>query len=167
VTFMCRVLGVSRASFYRWGEHPAPSPRHIRHHDVTAVITNAFAASAGRLGRRPMRHVLAQEHNVQCSPGLVHRIMAEQGLIARRSRSWKHTTTQDPAARVAHLRNHCLDALGTRCFSSPTPGTRTVGDLTSLSTSSGWLYLAVVLDLATRAVIGWAIHNHTCRPNSW
>lgn len=159
VTFMCQILGVSRASFYRWVRppHAGHSPRQERHQIVTAAITRAFVASAGRLGRRPMRHVLAHQYKVHCSLGLVHRIMAEQGFVARRRRSWKRTTTQDPADRVAHLRNHCLDAGGARCFRAATPGTRTVGDLTYLPTSAGWLYLAVVLDLATRAVIGWAI----------
>jgi len=103
-----------------------------------------------------MRHLLAAQ-DIPCSPGLVHRIMAEQGLVAQRRRAWKRTTRRDPAARTPHIQNHCQDASGQRCFMSAQPGTKTVGDITYLPTREGWLYLAVVLDLATRAVVGWAL----------
>ncbi|MEJ7900760.1 MAG: DDE-type integrase/transposase/recombinase, partial [Thermomicrobiales bacterium] len=91
------------------------------------------------------------------SPGLVHRIMAEQGLVARRRRAWRRTTRRDPAARTAHITNQCRGADGQRSFHSAHPGAVTVGDITYLPTREGWVYLAVVLDLATRAVIGWAL----------
>lgn len=103
-----------------------------------------------------MRRLLARD-GIQCAEGTVHRIMHEQGLVARRRRAWKGTTQQDPQARTAHIRNHCLDAAGARSFVSAAPGHKTVGDITYLPTREGWLYLAVVLDLATRAVIGWAM----------
>lgn len=155
---MCRMLGVSRASYYRWSTapHRPPTPRVARHQDLTQAITTTFAEANGRVGRRPMRQLLAQQ-DVRCSPGTVHRIMAEQQLTARRRRAWTCTTTSDPAARTAHIRNHCLDPQGRRCFVSDEPGTRAVGDITFIPTAAGWLYLAVVLDLFTRAVIGWAI----------
>lgn len=156
VTFMCQRLGVSRATFYRWVQDRPLSPRTQRHQAITAAITTTFAETNGRVGRRPMHQLLAQQA-VVCSLGTVHRIMAEQGLVARRRRAWKRTTMTDPAARTAHLRNQCLDAQGKRCFTASTPGERTVGDITCIPTEAGWLYLAVVLDLATRAVIGWAI----------
>jgi putative transposase len=155
---MCARLGVSRASFYRWADarDRPPTPRVEWRRVLTTAITATFAETHGRVGRRPMRQLLAQQ-DVACSPGTVHRIMSEQGLVARRRRAWKRTTMKDPAARTAHIRNHCLDAQGRRCFASDAPGTRTVGDITFIPTDAGWLYLAVVLDLATRAVIGWAM----------
>ena len=103
-----------------------------------------------------MRQVLVQD-GISCSPGLVYRIMAEQGLVARRRRAWKRTTRRDPAARTAHITNRCLGVDGQRSFHSVQPGAITVGDITYLPTRDGWLYLAVVLDLATRAVVGWAL----------
>lgn len=160
---MCRRLKVSRAGFYRYlaRQHRPPTLQQVRRAQVTQAVITTFAESKGRLGRRPMRQCLA-EQQLPCSPGLVHRIMAEQGLHARRNRAWNRTTIADPAARVAHIPNHCRDAQGRRDFSSPIPGLRTVGDVTFIPTAHGWRYLAVVLDLATRAVIGWAIGpDHT------
>lgn len=158
---MCARLGVSRASFYRWeqAQDRPPTPRVVRHQHLTDAITTTFAQTQGRVGRRPMRQLLADQQ-LPCSPGTVHRIMTEQGLSAQRCRAWKRTTTADPAARTAHLHNHCLDAAGRRCFTSDAPGHKTVGDITFIPTDAGWLYLAVVLDLATRAVIGWSTSAH-------
>ena len=158
VTMMCRVLQLNRASYYRWKgrQTAAPTARTQRRQELTTAILARFAAAHERVGRRPMRHLLAQD-GIPCSPGLVHRIMAEQGLVARRRRAWKRTTRQDPAARTAHITNRCRGVDGQRSFASEHPGIVTVGDITYLPTREGWLYLAVVVDLATRAVIGWAL----------
>jgi transposase InsO family protein len=129
---------------------------------LTQAIVAKFAESGQRAGRRPIRQLLADD-GIHCAAGTVHTIMAEQHLIARRKRAWKRTTVRDPAARTAHIPNHCLDTDQQRWFHSAQPGTKTVGDITYLPTREGWLYLAVVLDLATRAVIGWALRptQHT------
>jgi putative transposase len=158
LTMQCRVLGVSRSSYYAWKAHQGrePTARQARHQQLTAAIVARFQAAKGRVGRRPMQQLLAQD-GIACAPGTVHRIMVEQGLMAQRCRAWRRTTQRDPAARTAHIPNHCLDPMGHRCFLSATPGTTMVGDITYLPTREGWLYLAVVLDLATRAVIGWAM----------
>ena len=158
VTMMCRVLQVSRASYYRWkGRSGTPcSPRAHRHAEITRAIVARFAETQQRIGRRPMRQLLAAD-GIVCSAGMVQAIMAEQQLVSRRRRAWKRTTVHDPAARTAHIGNHCLDAAGQRTFHSAQPGAVTVGDITYLPTQEGWLYLAVVLDLASRAVIGWAL----------
>jgi transposase InsO family protein len=133
-----------------------PSARTQRHQELTAAIVERFQAAQGRVGRRPL-HTLLTRDGIACAPGTVHRIMAEHGLQARRARAFRRTTRPDPAARTTHIPNHCLDATGHRCFRSTAPGTKTVGDITYLPTRDGWQYLAVVLDLATRAVIGWAL----------
>lgn len=158
VTMMCTALGLSRASYYRWRtRHSAPlTPRAQRRQTVTQAILTRFAATHGRVGRRPMRVLLAAE-GIACSVGMVHAIMQEQGLVARRRRAWKRTTVRDPAAATAHITNHCRDATGRRDFTSMHPGAVTVGDITYLPTREGWLYLAVVIDLATRAVVGWSL----------
>lgn len=158
VTMMCAALGLNRASYYRWRvrqQAPVP-PRTQRHETVTKAIVSRFAATHGRVGRRPMRALLAAD-GIACSLGMVHAIMQEQDLVARRRRAWKRTTVRDPAAATAHIANHCLDAAGRRDFTSTHPGTVTVGDITYLPTREGWLYLAVVIDLATRAVVGWSL----------
>jgi transposase InsO family protein len=158
VTMMCRVLELNRPSYYRWRERQTapPTARQQRRQQLTAAIMSRFAAAHERVGRRPMRQLLAQD-GIVCAPGTVHRIMAAQGVQAQRCRAGKRTTTRDPAARTAHIRNHCQTPDGQRDFTSAVPGTKPVGDLTYLPTREGWQYLAVVLDLATRAVIGWAL----------
>lgn len=158
VTMMCRVLRRNRASYYRWKARQTtpPAARLQRHQAITATVRRVFVEAQERVGRRPMRQLLAAQ-GIACSPGLVHRIMTEQGLVARRRRAWKRTPRRDPTARAAHITNHCRDALGQRQFTSDHPGTVAVGDLTYLPTRAGGLYLAVVVDLATRAVIGWAL----------
>lgn len=164
VTMMCQALALPRGSYYRWKTKRTalPPPRVQRHAELTQAIVTKFAETGQRVGRRPMRPLLAAD-GISCSAGTVHTIMAEQQLIARRKRAWKRTTIHDPAARTAHIHNHCLDPNQHRCFASDAPGTKTVGDITYLPTREGWLYLAVVLDLATRAVLGWALRptQHT------
>lgn len=161
VAFMCRTLGVSRSGYYRWhrAHTQPPTARTRRHAEIAAAVQDLFTESHGRVGRRPMRTLLAQR-GLPCSPGLVHRVMAELGLQAARHRAWRPTTRPDPHAATGHITNLCLDATGQRDFSSPTPGIRLVGDITVIPTAQGWVHLAVVLDLATRAVVGWA-----CRPH--
>lgn len=160
VTMMCQALAVPRSSYYRWKTRQTapPSPRVQRHLDLTRAIVTKFAETQQRVGRRPMRQLLAAD-GIQCSAGTVHTIMAEQQLVARRKRAWKRTTVRDPAASTAQITNHCLAPNGERSFVSDRPGTKTVGDITYLSTKEGWLYLAVVLDLSSRAVIGWALRS--------
>ncbi len=158
VTMMCQALTVPRSSYYRWATNQTtpPPPRVQRHIDLTQAIVAKFAETGQRVGRRPMRQLLADD-GIRCSAGMVHTIMAEQHLVARRKRAWKRTTVRDPAARTAHITNQCLDVAQQRCFHSDHPGAKTVGDITYLPTQQGWLSLAVVLDLASRAVIGWAL----------
>lgn len=160
VAFMCRTLGVSRPGYYRWKEaqRRPPTSRAQRRARITEAVQQLYDASHGRVGRRPMQALLATA-GFACSRGLVHRVMADLGLQAARHRAWHTTTRQDPHASTAHISNLCLDAAGHRDFTSPTPGTRLVGDITMIRTAQGWAHLAVVIDLATRAVVGWA-----CRP---
>ena len=161
MTGLCRRLGVSRASYYRWRHRQdrPPSARVQRQQTITQQIQLIFTECHGRVGRRPMRKLLHQR-GITCSAGLVHRIMATNRLQAIRHRAWRCTTRRNPAASTAHLINHLQTPDGHRSFASPAPGLRTVGDITYIRTADGWLYLAVVIDLANRAVIGWAIRTH-------
>lgn len=160
ISRMCELLALPRSSYYAWRDrqHRPPTVREQRHQALTEAVVEHFESCQGRIGRRPMRTLLAQD-GITCAPGTVHRIMAEQGLQANRHKAAKRTTCQDPAARTSQIENHCLDADGKRDFTSPIPGTKACGDITYLRTQEGWCYLAVVIDLATRAVIGWALRS--------
>jgi transposase InsO family protein len=157
----CQLLGVASSSYYAWRRRQhrtAPTPRAARHQAVGEQIRARHAASGGRLGRRPMQQLLRDEDGIACSLGMVHRIMAEQGLAARRHRRRRGITRRDGAAPSA-IPDRLVREDGTRDFTSATPGTRTVGDLTYVPTAQGWMYLYTVLDLATRAVIGWSLQD--------
>lgn len=158
---MCRVLGVSRASFYRWVDrrHTGPSPRQIRHEALVVAVTAKVEETKGMAGRKAVT-VLLNEDGVKVSESTVGAIMRAHGLQAKRLRAFKTTTVQDPQANTAHIVNHMLDADGNRDFSSQAPGTRLCGDITYLRTGEGWLYLATVLDLCTGMVIGWSMADH-------
>lgn len=158
ITRMCAVLDVPRSSYYAWHQRQSrpPTAREQRHQALTDAIVARFQSCQGRVGRRPLRTLLAQD-GIACAPGTVHRIMAEQGFQANRARAARRTTRQHPAARTSQIKNHCLDEHGGRDFTSALPGRKTCGDITFLPTREGWCYLAVVLDLATRAVVGWAV----------
>lgn len=158
ITRMCAVLDVPRSSYYAWHQRQdrPPTAREQRHQALTDAIVARFQSCQGRVGRRPLRTLLAQD-GIACAPGTVHRIMTEQGFQANRARAARRTTRQHPAARTSQIENHCLDEDGGRDFTSPLPGRKACGDITYLPTREGWCYLAVVLDLATRAVVGWAV----------
>ncbi len=158
---MCQLLGVASSSYYAWrsrARRTEPTPRAARHQAITQTIRDRHAASGGRLGRRPMRQLLRDADGITCSLGMVHRIMAEQGLAARRHRRRGPTTRRDGVAADG-IPDRLVGADGHRDFASAVPGTRTVGDVTYISTEEGWIYLSTVLDLATRAVIGWSLQD--------
>lgn len=106
-----------------------------------------------------MQLLLRDQDGITCSLGMVHRIMAEQGLAARRHRRRVTTTHRDPANALAPIPNWLADADGSCEFESAVPDSRTVGDLTYIPTEQGWTYLYTALDLATRAVIGWSLQD--------
>ncbi|WP_235605023.1 IS3 family transposase, partial [Enteractinococcus helveticum] len=159
IAMMCRVLQVSRASFYRWCQPKQPSPRQVRHQQLVAAVKAEYEDAEGMAGRRQLTRLLNTK-GIEVSESTVGAIMRVHDLRAIRTMAWKQTTVQDPQARTEHIDNHMIDDHGDRDFSSETPGTRLVGDITYLKTGQGWLYLATVIDLCTGMVIGWNTANH-------
>ena len=159
MVWLCRALKVSRASFYRWRNPAGPSPRAVRHGDLTSAVTGLYEKEGGRAGRDQLT-LLLNAAGTKVSAPTVGAIMRENGLRAIRTQAWKRTTVQDPQAKTAHIENHMLDEQGKRDFTSAVPGTRLVGDITYLRTGEGWLYLATVIDLFSGRVIGWAMAEH-------
>jgi transposase InsO family protein len=96
---------------------------------------------------------------IACSVGLVADLMREVGLRACQPRAYKRTTLPSQAPVESP------DLIG-RKFTATRPGTRLVGDITYLRTGEGWLYLATVIDLATRMVIGWQTADHSAPASS-
>jgi transposase InsO family protein len=148
----CEMLEVSRSAFYEWLQH-VPSAREQEDTELGERIQAIFDESRGTYGWPRVRRALRDE-GVHVSGKRVARIMRQQGLVGRCRRRWIKTTISDPDV-VA------VDRLQ-RVFG---PGTVEldrvyVGDITYLRTWEGWLYLATVIDLASRRVVGWAMADH-------
>jgi len=149
LTKLCRWLGVTRSGFYAWRQRPE-SPRTREDRRLKVLVRASFAASKQRYGS-PRVHEDLIEQDEHVSRKRVIRFMQEDGLVARVRKRFKSTTMSDHDQPVAA---NLLD----RRFEAPGPNRRWVGDTTEFVIgSSGKLYLAVILDLFSRFVVGWAL----------
>ena len=148
----CRLLKVSRAAYYQ-RRNGGPSPRAAADAAITARIAAIHGESKGTYGS-PRVHRALHRQDVSCGKRRVARLMRAAGLEGRRKKRWRTTTIADPAAERAR------DLIG-RDF-APRPGTdqRYAGDITYIMTWEGWAYLATVIDLSSRKVVGWALGDH-------
>lgn len=151
VDFMCEQLGVSRSGFYAWRGRGL-SERASADADLTALIRAAYQQLRGNPGVRRM-HAELRTLGHQLSRKRVWRLMKAAGLQGRHPRAWKRTTVPGERSVPAP------DLLG-RDFTAQRPNTRWCGDITYIKTWQGWAYLATVIDLHSRAVVGWAIADH-------
>ena len=148
ITMLCRVLEVPVSGYYAWCKR-SPSQHSREDAHLAEQVKIAFQDNRGVYGS-PRVHAELQAQGISCGRKRVARLMREQGLAARKAAHRTVTTHSDPAAQVApHL-------LG-RDFHAEKPDTKWVADTTSIWTAEGWLYLAVVLDLFSRMVIGWSM----------
>ena len=146
VVLMCRVLAVARAGYYAWRRR-GPSARAQLDTHLRVTIRAIHAASHQRYGR-PRIHQALRAHGVRCGAQRVARLMRLDGLRGKRSRRYRLTTQADgtpPAPN--HLARQFAVARLNHVWAS---------DVTAWPTAAGWLYVAVVLDVASRRVIGWA-----------
>jgi transposase InsO family protein len=154
VDLLCSVLGVSRSGFYASQGRPLAA-RDREDQQLAVHVAAAHRASRGRYGSpRVHRELRAQGQEV--GRHRVARLMREQGLRARTKRRFQRTTDSQHGLPVAE---NVLD----RQFTAPTPNTAWVSDITYLWTREGWLYLVVILDLFSRRVVGWALHDRITR----
>src|SRR5262249_4541884 len=119
---------------------------------VHAQVQHYVAQGRGTYGTRRIKPLLAQE-GLQVSRRRIGRILAQAGLRCKTRRKFKAPRSAEPAQTVALNQLH-------RAFTVPVPDSVYVGDITSLPTDEGWLDLAVVLDLCSRAVVGGSMANH-------
>ena len=148
IILMCRVLGVSRAGYYA-AQDRVPSKRAVADATLVATITDTFTTCRSRYGA-PRVHQKLRTAGHRVGRKRVARLMRAAGLQARRRRRFAVTTDSTHAFPLA-------DNVVARQFAVGGPvNTVWVSDTTFIPTSEGWLYLAVVLDLASRFVVGWA-----------
>lgn len=148
----CELLKVSRAAFYarRTG---TPGPRAVRDAELTERITEVHAASRGTYGA-PRVHAALQHEGTVCGRRRVARLIRSAGLAGRHLRRYHRTTVPDPQAAARP------DLVGRDFRPCPALDTRWCGDITYIATEEGWLYLATVIDIASRRVVGWATADH-------
>jgi putative transposase len=155
ITCMCRWLGVSKSGFYEWRSRP-DSATAERRKKLALIIKRIFDDSDSTYGYRRVAAQLARQGTV-AGAELVRRLMRELGLVACQPRPWRPATTrQGQAGAIPDLVN--------RDFTAEVPGQKMVGDITYIPTWEGWVYLASVIDCASRKVIGWAMGDHYRTP---
>jgi putative transposase len=145
ISAMCRVLGVSPSGYYAFCKRPAPI-RKATDVRLATEIGVAHKRSRGIYGS-PRVHQELRAHGVRVSRKRVERLMRETGLQGRQKRRFVRTTDSQHAFPIAP---NLLD----RHFERETPNAAWVGDVTYIATDDGWLYLAVLLDLFSRRVVG-------------
>lgn len=147
--------GVSSSGFYEWRARPLSATAR-RREQLKSIITAVFIDSDGTYGYRRVHAVLSRS-DIPAGLQLVRDLMRELGLVACQPKAWRPTTT------IAGDAGELPDLLD-RDFTATTPGTKLVGDITYIRTWAGWLYLATVIDCATKACIGYAMADHMKTP---
>jgi putative transposase len=148
VRVMCHVLAVSTSGYYVWRQHK-PSARQQRRAAIGAAAEAAYRCSHGVYGYRKVHDDL-QEQEVACCRETVRKVLGEKGLFSRTKRKFVATTDSEHTLPVAE--NHLQ-----RDFEATAPNQKWAADITYLPTREGWLYLAVVMDLFSRRIIGWSM----------
>jgi transposase InsO family protein len=149
----CELLKVSRAAYYQ-ARKDQPSTRERADAALTAEITTVHEESKGRYGA-PRIHAQLRTQGRRHSRKRIARLMRQAGLRGKAAKRWKKTTIPDPAAAAradAIRRDFTADASKIN--------TRWCGDITYIATWEGWLYLATVIDIASRRVVGFALADH-------
>jgi putative transposase len=148
VRLMCRVLGVSPSGYYHWCTRPE-SVRARSNRRLMLAIRVSHARSRGHYGSPRITHEL-REQGECCSENRVARLMREHGIRAKRSKRFCVTTQSGHGFAVAPNRLN-------RQFEVSAPNQVWVSDITYVWTDEGWQYLAVIMDLYARAIVGWSI----------
>ena len=148
VVTMCRVLLVSSAGFYAW-QHREPSKRQRRKEALTAKVKAIHKESRDTYGSPRVGEKL-RKAGEPVSDNTVAKIMQENGLAARKKRRFKATTDSKHTKRIA-------DNLLQRNFTADAPNQVWVTDVTAVWTLVQWVYLAAIVDLFSRRVVGWAM----------
>ena len=147
---LCKVLGVSQSGYFAWQSRPA-SRRQREDLVLLAHVRSAFALSNGTYGSPRMTHEL-QDQGLSVGRRRTARLMRENGLKARQRRRFKRTTDSLHAFPVAP---NLLD----QDFAAKRADEKWGADISYVWTREGWLYLAVVMDLYARRVVGWAVSD--------
>ncbi len=148
IAVMCKVLRVSESGFYAWRKRPT-CQRKREDAQLTQEIRQVFVRHRGRYGS-PRIHVELKDQGRSIARKRVARLMREADMSARRKQHRVLTTRREEAHPVA-------PNLFNRDFTASEPNKKWVTDVTYIATAQGWIYLAVVLDVYSRLVVGWSM----------
>jgi transposase InsO family protein len=149
---MCRVLSVSRSGFYAWRDRPLSARQQFRA-ELAMTIRQVHQECRGVYGS-PRLTVELKERGVSACENTVARVMRESNTRATVRRRYVPCTTD--ANHPHPIAANVLD----RQFQAPLPDRKWVCDITYIPTSEGWCYLAGVMDLCSRKIVGWAMAQH-------
>ena len=148
---MCRVLGVTRSWYYAQASGRV-TKRQREDQELLPMIKSTFEESQHTYGAQRITHKLRQSGQ-RIGKNRVWRLMRENALTVKTRRRFKLTTNSDHKRAVA-------DNLVQRQFCADAPDRLWTGDITYIATAQGWLYLAVVLDVFSRRIVGWSMDEH-------
>ncbi|APR66589.1 transposase [Thalassolituus oleivorans] len=148
IALMCRVLGVSRSGFYRWLDRDE-SDRKKRRNKMESLIKDTYEEFEAAYGAPRITKEL-NELGYPCSLNYVAQIMAEQGIKARNGKGFKYSKNSLTVLNVS-------DNLLWRDFSASKPNEKWTTDITYIWVKDKWLYLATVMDLFSRRIVGWSL----------
>jgi putative transposase len=151
---LCRVLGVSQSGYFAWKGRPS-SRRQREDMVLLAHVRSAFALSNGTYGSPRMTREL-REQGLAVSRRRTARLMRDNGLCARQKRRFKRTTDSEHSWPIAP---NLLD----QDFAATAPNQKWGADISYIWTREGWFYLAVVMDLFSRRIIGWSVSDRLHR----
>jgi len=154
VALMCKVLSVSRSGLYAWKKR-RPAKRRLSAARLRAAIRAVFARGRGNYGS-PRVHAELRAQGIVAGLNQVAKLMRVMGLAAKRRRRFRATTDSKHSLPTAP------NTLA-RSFEQEAPNVAWVTDITYVATREGWLYLAVILDLFSRRVVGWAMSDRITR----
>lgn len=148
ITLMCRVLRVSYAGYWNWRRNPL-GVRERESKKLLAQIAEVFLESGRSYGSPRVYHEL-QRRGVSCSRERIARLMRKHGMRSRHYKRPKGLTQVDRSRKAA-------PNLVARYFEAERPNEIWMSDITYIPTQEGWLYLAAVMDLCTRKIVGWSL----------
>ena len=156
VALMCGLLDVSRAGFYAWRGRrgrPEPGPRQRRRDELVVEVKAAFGRSRQTYGS-PRVYQDLKARGVRCCENTVAKLMRQESLRSVVRRRFRVRTTDS-----AHAHPVAPNLLA-RDFAADVPDRKWAADITYVPTDQGWLYLAAVIDLCSRRIVGWAMADH-------
>jgi putative transposase len=143
----CEALRVSRSGYYRW-EKAEPSRREKENAELVKQIKEVFVANQSRYGSPRITAELRQQQGLRCGKNRIARLMQQNRLVARGKRAFRPRTTVAGGTAAPNLIQGLEPAGVNQIW---------VSDITYIATLEGWLYLAIILDLFSRKVVGWKL----------